>query len=162
MFDVNINPRVFSNWRHLLAFGLGSGLARKAPGTWGTLASVPFCCALWWFVPLWLLLLVLLVASVLGIFLCDSVSQDLCVHDHGGIVWDEWVGYGISLMALPHVWFWPVLAFIFFRLFDIWKPWPIRLCDEKISGGFGIMFDDVIAGVFACAALHLLRIGAGL
>lgn len=161
-FDPAINPRVFRDWRHLLAFGLGSGLARRAPGTWGTLAAMPFCCALWWILPLWMFALVLVAMSVLGVIICERVACDLGVHDHGGIVWDEWVGYGIALLALPATWYWPLLAFVFFRLFDIWKPWPISVCDEKIHGGLGIMVDDMLAGVFACVALHALRIGVGL
>lgn len=162
MFDLSINPRVFKSWRHLLAFGFGSGLARKAPGTWGTLAAMPLCCAMWVWLPLWAFVLVLFAMIVLGVMVCDSVAQDLGVHDHGGIVWDEWVGYGISLTALPLAWYWPLLAFIFFRLFDIWKPWPISVCDKKINGGAGIMLDDMLAGFFACVVLHLLQTGLGL
>lgn len=162
MFDLAINPRVFKNWRHLLAFGFGSGLARKAPGTWGTLASMPLCCALWLCLPSSVFVVVLFAMAVLGVMICGSVAEDIGEHDHGGIVWDEWVGYGITLLGLPLVWYWPVLAFIFFRLFDIWKPWPISVCDKKIHGGTGIMLDDMVAGLFACFVLHALRIGLGL
>ncbi|HSC75395.1 MAG TPA: phosphatidylglycerophosphatase A [Pseudomonadales bacterium] len=162
MFDLSINPQVFKNWRHLLAFGFGSGLARKAPGTWGTLAAMPLCCALWWCLPWWVFVAALIVMSITGVMICDSVARDLGVHDHGGIVWDEWVGYGIALIALPAQWYWPLLAFALFRLFDIWKPWPISVCDKKIHGGFGIMVDDMLAGLLACVCLHALRIGAGL
>ncbi len=100
--------------------------------------------------------------AVIGVMICNSVARDLGVHDHGGIVWDEWVGYGIALVALPLHWYWPLLAFGFFRLFDIWKPWPVSVCDKKIHGGFGIMLDDMVAGLFACICLHALRAGAGL
>ena len=162
MFDISINPQVFKNWRHLLAFGFGSGLACKAPGTFGTLAAMPRCCVLWWFLPLWMFVVALVVMAVAGVLICDSVARDLGVHDHGGIVWDEWVGYGIALIALPVQWYWPLLAFGFFRLFDIWKPWPISVCDKKIHGGFGIMLDDMVAGLLSCSCLHALRIGAGL
>ncbi|MEZ5435581.1 MAG: phosphatidylglycerophosphatase A [Pseudomonadales bacterium] len=158
IFDRAINPKVFVDWKHCLAFGLGSGLARKAPGTWGTLASVPLCCVLWWFSPVWLFALLLLAMSVFGVWLCKVVAQDLGVHDHGGIVWDEWVGYGIALFALPLQWYWPLLAFVFFRVFDIWKPWPIAWCDKNIHGGFGIMVDDVLAGVMTCLCLHGLLV----
>lgn len=162
MFDRNINPHVYRNWRHLLAFGFGSGLARQAPGTWGTLAAMPFCCALWWWLPLWAFALALLAMAMLGVLVCERVAQDLGVHDHGGIVWDEWVGYGIALLALPPDWYWPLLAFVAFRVFDIAKPWPISRIDENVHGGLGIMLDDMLAGVLACVALHALRLVAGL
>ena len=156
IFDPSINPRVFHDWRHFLAFGMGSGLARKAPGTWGTLASVPFCVLLWWMLPVVEWFIVLLVFTGIGVVLCDEVSRDLGTHDHGGIVWDEWVGYGFSLIALPQAWFSPVLAFVLFRLLDIWKPWPISWCDEHVHGGVGIMLDDVLAGLFTCITLNVL------
>jgi phosphatidylglycerophosphatase A len=92
--------------------------------------------------------------SVLGVWLCSVVAQDLGVHDHGGIVWDEWVGYGIALFALPLQWYWPVLAFVVFRVLDIWKPWPIAWCDKNIHGGLGVMVDDVLAGMLSCLCLH--------
>lgn len=154
IFDRSINPKVFTDWRHCLAFGLGGGLARKAPGTWGTLVAVPFCCVLWWVFPAWLFAAILLAMSVLGVWLCSVVAQDLGVHDHGGIVWDEWVGYGIALFALPLQWYWPVLAFVVFRVLDIWKPWPIAWCDKNIHGGLGVMVDDVLAGMLSCLCLH--------
>jgi phosphatidylglycerophosphatase A len=161
MFDRTINPLVFRNWRHYLAFGFGSGLARKAPGTWGTLAAVPFYCLLA-FLPTAHYVLVLLVSSVLGVWLCETVSRDLRVHDHGGIVWDEIVGYWITMLWLPFSIHWMLAGFVMFRLLDIWKPWPIRWCDQKVTGGFGIMLDDIIAGILACLILHAVRLGAGL
>lgn len=156
LFDPSINPRVFHDWRHFLVFGLGSGLARKAPGTWGTLAAVPFCVLMWWFLPAWKLAAVLVILAGVGVALCNEVARDLGVHDHGGIVWDEWVGYGISLIALPQVWFSPLAAFVLFRALDILKPWPISWCDQHIHGGLGIMLDDVLAGVVTCIILNLL------
>lgn len=161
MFDLRINPQVFRNWRHFLAFGFGSGLARKAPGTFGTLVAVPLYCLLA-FLPAWHYALLLLVSTVLGVWLCEGVSRDMRVHDHSGIVWDEIVGYWITMWLLPVNLFWVTAGFLLFRLLDIWKPWPIRWCDEKVQGGFGIMLDDVVAGIFACAGLHLVRWGAGL
>lgn len=158
IFDRTINPKVFANWQHTLAFGLGSGLARTAPGTWGTLAAVPFCVALWWWLPAWLFALTLIVLATFGVWLCDAVTKDLGVHDHGGIVWDEWVGYGMALFALPVQWYWPVLAFVVFRVLDIAKPWPISWCDKKVHGGFGVMLDDVVAGVLSCVFLHILSV----
>lgn len=161
MFDRNINPKVFTQWQHCLAFGFGSGLARKAPGTWGTLAAIPLCCTAWWYLPTAYFALLLLSMAVVGFFLCDAVAHDLGVHDHSGIVWDEWTGYGITLFALPQQWYWPVLAFVAFRILDIAKPWPIAWCDKNIQGGIGIMLDDVLAGAMACIVLHIIAFGLG-
>ncbi|MGK0405398.1 MAG: phosphatidylglycerophosphatase A [Oleispira sp.] len=134
---------------HLLAFGLGSGCAPKAPGTFGTLAAIPF----WWLflqdVPLIPYLCVLIAGFAFGVYLCEQTSKDLGVHDHGGIVWDEWIGLWITYIALPIGIEWIIIGFALFRFFDILKPWPIKWLDEKVHGGFGIMIDDVLAGVFA-------------
>lgn len=134
---------------HLLAFGLGSGCAPKAPGTFGTLAAIPF----WWLflqdVPLIPYLCVLIAGFAFGVYLCEQTSKDLGVHDHGGIVWDEWIGLWITFLALPAGIEWIVIGFALFRFFDILKPWPIKWLDEKVHGGFGIMIDDVLAGIFA-------------
>ncbi|MBA4503369.1 phosphatidylglycerophosphatase A family protein [Marinobacterium marinum] len=151
-----MNKAPASVWRnpiHFLAFGLGSGAAPWAPGTFGTLAAVPF----WYLMaqttlPVYLGLTLL--AGVIGIWLCGRTSRDLGVHDHGGIVWDEFVGYWITMIAVPVDWIWALLGFILFRLFDIWKPWPIRPVDRRVHGGLGIMLDDVLAGVFAALALQ--------
>ncbi|MFT7409830.1 MAG: phosphatidylglycerophosphatase A [Oleispira sp.] len=134
---------------HLLAFGLGSGCAPKAPGTFGTLAAIPF----WWLflqdVPLIPYLCVLIAGFAFGVYLCEQTSKDLGVHDHGGIVWDEWIGLWITYIALPVGIEWILIGFALFRFFDILKPWPIKWLDEKVHGGFGIMIDDVLAGIFA-------------
>jgi phosphatidylglycerophosphatase A len=139
---------------HLLAFGLGSGCAPKAPGTFGTLAAIPF----WWLflqdVPLIPYLCVLIAGFAFGVYLCEQTSKDLGVHDHGGIVWDEWIGLWITYIALPSGIEWIIIGFALFRFFDILKPWPIKWLDEKVHGGFGIMIDDVLAGIFALACLQ--------
>lgn len=149
-------PRsVWRNPVHFIAFGFGSGAAPKAPGTFGTLAALP----LWWLLSQLSFdayLLVVLVAFIVGIWLCQKTSDDIGVHDHGGIVWDEFVGLWIALIAVPSHWFWVLLGFVLFRLFDIWKPWPIRQIDRRVEGGLGIMLDDVIAGVYALLVLQLL------
>jgi phosphatidylglycerophosphatase A len=157
MFDLAINRRVFSDWRHCVAFGFGSGLARYAPGTFGTLASIPLYLAIAQ-LPAWLYAVTVLAAFALGVWICDGVSRELGVHDHGGIVFDEFVGYWITMFLLPATWPWILAGFAAFRLFDIWKPGPIRWCDRQIQGGFGIMFDDVAAGLLACLALHVVRV----
>ncbi|RKR04222.1 phosphatidylglycerophosphatase [Kushneria sinocarnis] len=146
-----------SVWRrptHFLAFGLGSGMAPFAPGTFGTLAAIPF----YWLLsdlPLSVYLLVLLVAGLWGIHLCDRTSRDMGVHDHSGIVWDEFVGYWVTMMAVPFSWPAALWGFAVFRLFDVIKPWPVRFVDRRVTGGFGIMFDDVLAGVYAWSTMHL-------
>ena len=152
MKPVKVEPNWF-NPIHLLAFGFGSGVAPKAPGTWGTLAAV----LIYW--PLSQLspehyLLMLLVTSVMGIYICGQTARDLGVHDHGSIVWDEFVGFWITMFAAPVGWVWVVVGFVLFRFFDIIKPWPISWIDKKITGGFGIMLDDVIAGVMAAVVLQ--------
>jgi phosphatidylglycerophosphatase A len=161
VFRLATNPRVFNDWRHFLAFGLGSGLARFAPGTFGTAVAIPVYLVALAHLPPWLYALTVVAAFALGVWICDAVSRDLGVHDHGGIVFDEFVGYWITLFLLPATWQWTLAGFAAFRLFDIWKPWPIRWCDDHIGGGFGIMFDDVVAGVAACASLHAIRAALG-
>jgi len=139
---------------HMLAFGLGSGLAPKAPGTFGTLAALPIY---WWLLAdlaPWVFALITLLTFVLGVYVCEKTSQDLGVHDHGGIVIDEWVGMWITLFLLPKSLFWLALAFVLFRFFDIIKPWPIKWLDQHVKGGFGIMIDDVLAGVMAWLVLQ--------
>lgn len=145
--------RWHNHWTHFLAFGFGSGALPKAPGTFGTLMAVPLYLALVW-LPLWAFIGVILLAFVLGCYLCESVSRDLGVHDHGGIVWDEFVGFWITMIAVPVSWQTVVAGFLLFRFFDVIKPWPIRWFDQRVQGGVGIMIDDVIAGVFAWVVLQ--------
>ncbi|WP_461535648.1 phosphatidylglycerophosphatase A family protein [Spongorhabdus nitratireducens] len=142
---------------HFLAFGLGSGAAPKAPGTFGTLAAVILYLGLQ-YLPFWNYVLVLAVATVLGIWLCDKTSRDLGVHDHPGIVWDEFVGYWITMLAAPKGWVWIITGFVLFRFFDILKPWPIKVIDQKVHGGFGIMLDDILAGIFSFVVLQLIAL----
>lgn len=143
-----------------LAFGFGSGLSPKAPGTIGTLAAIP----LYWLIkdlPTLYYAIVVVVAFVLGCWICEQASRSLKVHDHGGIVWDEFVGYWLTMFMAPSQWWWIVLGFVLFRFFDVVKPWPIKWADKKVQGGFGIMIDDVIAGVFAAVGLHICVYAVG-
>jgi len=140
---------------HLLAFGFGSGVGPKAPGTWGTLAAVPIFLLLQ-DLPLLAYLGVTLVVTLVGVWLCDVTAKDLGVHDHPGIVWDEIAGYLITMIAAPSGWLWWLIGFVLFRLFDIFKPWPIHVIDKGVDGGLGIMLDDVLAGLMALACLQLL------
>ena len=150
-------PQVWSNFWHFLAFGFGTGLARKAPGTWGTLAGLVFV-PLLQLVSLPLALTVIVAASIFGVWLCGKVADDLGVHDHGGIVWDEIVGIWITLVLLPAHWGWWLAGFVAFRFFDILKPWPIRALDRRLGGGLGIMLDDILAGICAALVLQVARL----
>jgi phosphatidylglycerophosphatase A len=143
------NPIVF------LALGFGSGLAKKAPGTWGTLAALLPYGLLQMLAPA-IYLAVIAVAFVAGIFICDYASKKIGGHDHGGIVWDEFVGFWITMILAPPGFLWIALGFVLFRLFDIWKPWPIGWVDKRVGGGFGIMLDDVLAGLWALVCMQLI------
>ncbi|MGB0721928.1 MAG: phosphatidylglycerophosphatase A [Gammaproteobacteria bacterium] len=144
--------RVFRDPVLFAAFGFGSGLAPRAPGTFGTVAAL----ALFPLLPSDPLAyaIAVFVALVVGIPLCGAASSRLGVHDHGGIVWDEFVGLWIALFMLPDGWVWWVFGFALFRVFDIVKPWPIGWLDRRVQGGWGIMVDDVIAGLFAWVVLQ--------
>lgn len=155
MNDALLIKPSMTNPVHLLAFGFGSGLAPKAPGTMGTIAAVPFYLLLQ-HLPSTYYLLMLLVTAIVGIYLCGKAAEDLKVHDHPGIVWDEFVGYWLTMFMAPAGWMWIIIGFVLFRLFDILKPWPISWLDKKVGGGFGIMVDDVLAGLFALLCLQIL------
>lgn len=144
---------IFKNPIHCLAFGFGSGLAPKAPGTFGTLMAIPLYLLLSE-LPLISYAAVVVAAFILGIYLCGKTADDLGVHDHPGIVWDEFVGFWITMFAAPAGLLWLVIGFSLFRLFDIWKPWPIKLFDNNMKTGLGIMIDDVLAGIYALVLLQ--------
>lgn len=144
-----------------LALGLGSGLAPKAPGTFGTLAALPLyglCSGL----PFWAYCTVVLVLGVLGVAWCGTAAERLGVHDHPAIVWDEVVGFLITMALVPASGATLAAGFALFRLFDILKPWPIRWLDRHVHGGLGIMLDDVAAGALAAVCLWLVSGWLGL
>lgn len=146
---------LLSHPAHFFALGFGSGLAKKAPGTFGTLVGLP----LFWLIstyPVALQLALIAVLFIVGIYLCDKTGKALGVSDHGGIVWDEIVAMMLVLTFTPYQWQWWLAAFLAFRLFDIWKPFPIRLCDKNIKGGLGVMFDDLLAAVYAITILKVI------
>ena len=138
------------------AFGFGSGLSHHAPGTAGTVAAIPFALLLKQLPPplFWVLLAALFFA---GVYLCGAASRMLGRHDPGNIVWDEMVGYWLTVALLPVTWAWWLAGFIAFRVFDILKPWPIRWLDRRVPGGFGIMLDDVVAALYAMLVLAILQ-----
>ena len=153
-----MNKTPASVWRnpiHFLAFGLGIGAAPRAPGTFGTVAGLLIYVLLpSMSVPAYLLFLALTFAF--GVWLCGRTAADIGVHDHGGIVWDEFVGLWLTLFMAPPGLVWLALGFLLFRVFDVLKPWPIAWCDKYVEGGLGIMIDDVLAGLMALACLQLI------
>ncbi|MDE2422874.1 MAG: phosphatidylglycerophosphatase A [Betaproteobacteria bacterium] len=144
----NLKQLLFSDWRHFLSLGLGAGLSVKGPGTVGTLVAFPLYFLLMplnssisWAIAVFLLLL--------GIYICDFTAALLKVEDPSAVVWDEIVAFLIMLLWVkPHgiglLW-----AFLLFRIFDIWKPFPICWADRHVKGGLGIMLDDILAMLFA-------------
>ena len=135
-----------------LAFGFGSGLSPKAPGTVGTVAALIPALVLVQ-LPLAWSLPVIALSFIVGIVICEWTGQKLGVHDHGGIVWDEFVAMWLVLVFVPFHWAWWLAAFVLFRFFDVIKPWPIRWLDRRVHGGFGVMIDDIIAALFTLAVL---------
>ena len=148
-----IQPK--NGW-HWLAVGFGSGLAPRAPGTFGTLAALPVVVFAWWALPaLWYAVLTLPL-FLLGVYASERTANDSGIKDPGAIVIDEWVGLWASALWLPFHWLNVLLIFVLFRLFDILKPWPVSWADRRCSGGLGIMLDDLLAGLLTCALLQLM------
>jgi phosphatidylglycerophosphatase A len=143
-----------------VASGFGSGLSPVAPGTAGSLAAILPWLALRE-LPLPYYALVIVAAFALGVWACDWVVRALQIADPGVAVWDEFVGLWIALVPLlwwPMPPWWVAAGFILFRLFDIWKPWPVSWADRNVGGGLGVMLDDAIAGVYAAIVfVALLR-----
>lgn len=148
-------PFHLSDPRQLLALGFGSGLSPWAPGTAGSLAAVPLILVLSP-LPLVYYLLTVAAAVAVGIWVCGATARAVGVHDHGAIVWDEIAGMLIAVIALPVTPWTLAAAFGLFRFFDTLKPWPISWLDRRVSGGLGIMADDVMAGAAALGCGHML------
>jgi phosphatidylglycerophosphatase A len=146
--------RLLADPGHLLSFGFGSGYFPKAPGTAGTLAAIPLFLGLSLLSPL-TYALVTLGCLLVGIYLCQRTSKALGVEDHPAIVWDEFVGLFITMLFAPVNVLTVVLGFVFFRFFDILKPWPVSVIDTRLKGGLGVMLDDVIAGAYALLCLQI-------
>ena len=142
-----------------LGVGLGTGLSPVAPGTVGSLLILGLY-------PVWLsigwvaTIIAIVVMSLLGIYICGRSAEIMHTHDDPRIVWDEFAGQSITLIPLiylanlPH--WWIIVAFALFRLFDVWKPFPIGFADRKVHGGFGIMLDDLLAGLMAMFSLAVI------
>ena len=146
---------LLSHPAHFCALGFGTGLAKKAPGTFGTLVGL---------LAFWLIsglsfysqLGIIFAMFLVGIYFCDKTGKALGISDHSGIVWDEIVAIMLVLTVTPHQWQWWLAAFMLFRLFDIWKPAPIRQCDARVKGGLGVMLDDLLAAFYAMTSLKIL------
>ena len=139
---------------HFLAYGLGLGMIPFAPGTFGTLLSV----AIFWFMARLGALAYAAVTGILfvaGIFICGQTARDTGAVDSGVIVFDEIVGFLVAVYLLPRKWRWIAAGFVLFRIFDIWKPWPIYLAEEISGLGTAIMTDDLIAGLFVLGILQI-------
>lgn len=158
-----IHFRQFSLYHRFIIFlgvGLGSGLSPKAPGTFGSAFALLFI-PIFMHVGFYSSFMLISFMTLTGIYICGKTARLIQVHDDGRIVWDEFAGQSITF--LPLIYFnlmniqWALIGFALFRLFDIWKPWPIRVIDQKVDGGFGIMLDDVIAGIWAalCILIYL-------
>lgn len=142
---------------HFIAFAGGIGLIPFAPGTFGTLLAFP----IYWALAQWMgTLHIIAVAGVLflaGTWACDVAGRALGVPDHGGMVWDEVVAFLLVLSLAPPWGYWPAVAFLLFRLFDILKPEPIRYYDRTLKGGFGVMFDDLVAAFYTLLVLAVAK-----
>ncbi|MEO2268153.1 phosphatidylglycerophosphatase A [Pseudoalteromonas sp. YIC-656] len=143
----------------LLGLGFGLGLSPKAPGTVGTFAALPFI-FMSMGAPIWMQLVFALLLCFVGVWACGKTAEDLGVHDHPAIVWDEVAGFYITMIGAAISWQTLVVGFILFRFFDIAKPGPIRMLDKRLHGGLGIMADDILAGVCSLICLQaLIKVG---
>ena len=142
----------FSHPAHVVALGFGAGLAPVAPGTMGTLLGW----AIGWLLGGFhagLVLLAALVFFLAGLWACDITGRHLGVHDHGAMVWDEVVAFLLVIAIVPPEVTWQLAAFVLFRFFDILKPPPIRHFERRYGGGFGVMFDDLVAAGYTLLVL---------
>ena len=155
MMSNSVAQIVLRNPIHILSFGFGSGLSPVAPGTMGTLVAIPIFLVLVTFSPVIYLLFVMILFFI-GCWASGQTAEALNVHDHPGIVIDEIVGYLITMVLVPVTWYWVILGFLLFRLFDIWKPWPISIVDKQLKGGLGIMLDDGLAALYSLLSLHIV------
>lgn len=137
----------------LAATGFGIGLIPHAPGTAGTLVAIPIYLLIAPLQPT-IYVGVVVLMFVLGVAMCRYAERQLAIHDHPAVVWDEIVGYLVTMFLVPVHWVWVAVGFGLFRLFDIWKPFPIRTVERRVRGGLGTILDDVIAGLYAWLILQ--------
>ena len=140
-----------------MAYGFGTGLAPFAPGTFGSLVGV----ALFWVMAslgAGTYVGIVVVLFIAGIFICGQTARDTSAVDPGFIVYDEIVGFMVAMYLMPREWRWIAAGFIIYRIFDIWKPFPINIVEEKLTLGIAIMADDVIAGIYTLLILQITRL----
>lgn len=150
-----VPDKVWQSPLYFIAFGFGSGAIPFAPGTFGTLMAIPFY-LLFQSLPLLPYLLLVIVIFIASAWICERVSREIHLHDHPGMCLDEFAGFFVTMIHAPKGFLWIVLGFLLFRLFDILKPWPIYVLDEKVHGGLGMVLDDIVAGVFACIIIQII------
>lgn len=146
---------VWTNPVHFIACGFGIGAIPFAPGTFGTLASIPFYLLIAK-LPLWSYLLIVVLANIAGVYLCGKTNKDFGTTDHPAAVWDELATFPIVMITIPPSWLTITIGFILFRIFDIWKPGPVGWADKKVHGGIGVMLDDIIAAIISLIILKIL------
>jgi phosphatidylglycerophosphatase A len=153
--DEKVSARLLLRPDCAVALGFGLGLMPWMPGTFGGLLAFPLCWAMQG-APAIVMVATVAAAVALGVWVSGSTCRHLGVHDHGAIVWDEVCGALIAMLLAPAAWLWWLAAFIAFRAFDILKPWPINWLDRNLKGGWGVMMDDVAAGLAAGALIWLI------
>jgi phosphatidylglycerophosphatase A len=148
---------------HFIALGFGAGLAPKAPGTFGTLLGWALFWVLAQAIPPFFVAFVAIPLFFVGVWACEVTGRHLGVQDHGAMVWDEVVAFlplvAFATVAAPSL-LMQLVAFGLFRLFDIWKPFPIRYFEQRLKGGFGVMFDDLVAAAYAYTVILFLVVAA--
>ena len=150
-----IPEKVWQDPLYFIAFGFGVGALPIAPGTFATLLAIPFYLALAQ-LPLYFYIAAVVLIFAASVFVSDRLSKEINIHDHPGMCIDEFVGFFVTMINAPHGFWWIALGVVLFRIFDIWKPWPISYLDKNVHGGFGMIIDDVVAGLFAFAIIQLL------
>lgn len=146
---------VTQKFSHFLAFGFGAGLTPRLPGTAGTAIGLVLYLVLSSFVSMPAMLAIAAAGFIVGTWASGATEKSLAAADHGGIVIDEIIAFWLVLVFIPQTPWWFASAFLLFRLFDIVKPWPIRFFDRHTPGGFGIMFDDLLAASYTLIAIEL-------
>lgn len=146
---------IWKNPWHFIAFGFGTGAIPVAPGTFGTLIAIPFYLYLETYSNTTYLVMTIIIA-IFSMWLCEKVSREINIEDHQGMCIDEIVGYLVTMINAPYGLGWIVLGFVLFRIFDIWKPWPIKQIDSQVKGGIGMILDDILAGVYSLIIIQIL------
>lgn len=149
---------VWQDPRYFIAFGFGSGAMPVAPGTFGTLMAIPFYLLLSAALPLTYYIAFVVLFIIGSSWLSDQLSKETDTHDHPGMCIDEFAGFFVTMINAPIGLGWVILGFLLFRFFDIVKPWPISWIDENVHGGFGMILDDVVAGVVSCLIIQLVAL----